>query len=308
MSNKLIADSFYNYFDKDREVILSHDDNRVLLEYFNDETIESYSRKIIVKELTKEQYLVYNSIKGVYNPYLETVLDTCKIDGGYYAFNDFIPRPLNARLDYSRLNNTLSLSLKDFKENFKKLNPVRLFSYSKKEMENANERFLSEEAALQLTFHICEGLESIHNINLIHGDIAPQNILFTDKPKWIRHVTKLNDTLAFMPRVIDFGATKKESSEEQAVKTTTTATENFVPPEIVTNKEKTFSYDIYSIGCVLYYMMFGISTTKTTPDIIKENVTKRTYQIITKCNDIDPGRRYQTLSDLETDILKALGY
>ena len=42
---------------------------------------------------------------------------------------------------------------------------------------------LSEEEAKSITKQICEGIKYIHTRNVIHRDLNPNNILFTDKDK-----------------------------------------------------------------------------------------------------------------------------
>ena len=41
-------------------------------------------------------------------------------------------------------------------------------------------RTLSEKEALIFLLQLCEALENISELSLVHGDVSPQNILLTD--------------------------------------------------------------------------------------------------------------------------------
>ena len=88
-----------------------------------------------------------------------------------------------------------------------------------------------------------EGINYLHQNNVAHRDIKPQNLL----------VTKDNDVY-----ILDFNVSSKKSGDQQFFKMMTkTGTVAFSAPEIFTNSEYNEKVDIWSAGTVLYMMLCG---------------------------------------------------
>lgn len=107
--------------------------------------------------------------------------------------------------------------------------------------------WFSEEEAAIIFMDICKAIEYLHRKNICHRDIKPGNI-FLDK--------KMNLKLG------DFGLAKVIQSQCD-FKNTVVGTLVFSPPEIhkAWGREKKTEYnislDIWSLGCLLYYLLTG---------------------------------------------------
>ena len=108
----------------------------------------------------------------------------------------------------------------------------------------------SEQAIVQTILDISKLINGIHNINIIHGDLKPQNFI----------IQGVDDNYRVL--LIDFG-TAKDVANTFCV--TQEGEQRFSMPytsgnQIKNYKSRTFSDDIYSVGVMLYYCVL-----QTTP-------------------------------------------
>ncbi|RLC47771.1 MAG: hypothetical protein DRH57_03445 [Candidatus Cloacimonadota bacterium] len=85
-------------------------------------------------------------------------------------------------------------------------------------------------------------LEFIHSHNLVYSDIKPQNILVKQEDKKIA------------VKLLDFGLISKKKDFTNKVSGGTLA---YIAPEIIQKKIATSQSDLYSIGIVLYEILYG---------------------------------------------------
>ena len=100
---------------------------------------------------------------------------------------------------------------------------------------------LSEEKAVGYFTQVVNAVYYLHQNNIIHRDIKPENILISE-----------NDII----KLCDFGWAKELNLENR---NTFCGTAEYMAPEIVTNENYDFSVDIWSLGILLYEMIFGHS-------------------------------------------------
>lgn len=99
---------------------------------------------------------------------------------------------------------------------------------------------------------VCQSLEEAHRAGLIHRDIKPRNIL----------LCKLGLEYDYA-KVLDFGLVKSLRPEDQAETLMTidgvaTGTPAYLAPEIaIGNHEIDGRADLYSLGCVAYFLLTG---------------------------------------------------
>jgi serine/threonine protein kinase len=97
--------------------------------------------------------------------------------------------------------------------------------------------------ALSIFVQILKGLKAIHHENIIHRDLKCENILLKKIPKQQNYICKIGD----------FGFAKELSETAKSH----CGTPNFMAPEILSEKPYDKSVDIWAIGVIFYYMLFG---------------------------------------------------
>lgn len=106
-------------------------------------------------------------------------------------------------------------------------------------------------------FYFCQlrnGLKYLDDNFIIHRDIKPKNILLTDN----RRILK----------IADFGFAKR--FEEQSLHETICGSPLYMAPEIMKDKMYTNKTDLWSIGMILYEMLYGLhpyGMCKTIPEL-----------------------------------------
>jgi serine/threonine-protein kinase len=104
--------------------------------------------------------------------------------------------------------------------------------------------------AIRLLRQVCESLEEAHTYGLVHRDIKPANI----------HIGRLGLRDDFV-KVLDFGLVRSFDgpSEESLTGAAgmTPGTPAYMAPEMASERTVDGRADIYSLGCVAYYLLTG---------------------------------------------------
>jgi serine/threonine-protein kinase len=119
------------------------------------------------------------------------------------------------------------------------------------DLESLVERFgpIPSERAVHLLRQTCLSLGEAHAVDLVHRDIKPSNI----------HVSRLGLTVDFI-KVLDFGLVKGIGQQHDTALTApqmTTGTPAYMAPEIALGEKPDQRADIYSLGCVAYWLVTG---------------------------------------------------
>jgi eukaryotic-like serine/threonine-protein kinase len=96
---------------------------------------------------------------------------------------------------------------------------------------------------------VCESLEEAHRAGLVHRDIKPANI----------HLGRVGLREDFV-KVLDFGLVKSVTGSEDSVASQvglTPGTPTYMAPEIAQGGAVDGRSDLYSLGCVAYYLLTG---------------------------------------------------
>lgn len=232
---------------------------------------------VILKEISREQADIYEKLSSIWNPYIETVFGVFSFSGQYLSINEFITKPSYLVYPTPRLAEKRSLSLEDY-----------ITEYG----------CISEKEAIIFLIQLCRGLESLAALSLVHGDVAPQNILLTNRPAMLpepyRYIEGVHQK--FCCKLIDFDITSKFKDHNHMV-TVVAGTNPYAAPEILDYKNPTDRVDIYSLGCVLTFMLTGKSPKQISGKDFHALCSKRIRKVITKCT-ADYSNRYKKVSAL----------
>jgi hypothetical protein len=100
---------------------------------------------------------------------------------------------------------------------------------------------IAEGQVLQIGIQAAKGLRAAHKAGLIHRDVKPGNILFSD---------------ANTSKIVDFGLAVFQRDEEK-VRGIIWGTPHYVAPEKLDFKPEDFRSDIYSLGGTLFHALAG---------------------------------------------------
>lgn len=175
-----------------------------------------------------------------------------------------------------------------------------------KEIINENGRLPWKEAT-NIASQIASGLMKAHSNHIVHRDIKPHNIIIT------------KDGVA---KVTDFGIAKAVSNSTINAFGSTVGSVHYFSPEHARGGYTDEKSDIYSLGVVLYEMVTGklpfdgnepvsialkhIQETPVEPIEINKEIPMGINNIIMKAMAKDISMRYQSASELHSDLEKIL--
>ncbi len=164
---------------------------------------------------------------------------------------------------------------------------------------------LSVREATGITLQVAGGLEAAHNNGIIHRDVKPQNIIIS------------TDGTA---KIADFGIARAASAD--TINSNVMGSVHYSAPEQSRGGFSDEKSDIYSLGVTMYEMLTGRvpfdgdSTVEVALKHLQEEIiSPREYlpdlpraieQIILKCTQKSPDRRYQNMSQLIRDLKESL--
>lgn len=164
---------------------------------------------------------------------------------------------------------------------------------------------LSVKEAVSIAIQACMGIEAAHKNHIIHRDIKPQNIIISKEGK---------------VKVTDFGIAKAATSN--TITSNVMGSVHYTSPEQARGGYSDEKSDIYSMGITLFEMLTGRvpfngeTTVAIAIKHIQEEIpSPREYvseipvcveQIVFKCCQKSPDRRYHTMAELIEDLKKAL--
>lgn len=167
---------------------------------------------------------------------------------------------------------------------------------------------LDSTRAINILTQCCEALIHMHMKGIVHRDIKPSNIFLTEAE---------NGT--DMVKIVDFGIAKIQAYQDGTHLTQTGAVFGsplYMSPEQCRGEPLDSRSDIYSLGCVAYEMLTGISPFAANNPVktivnhvngVLEPLSKATTEhpipktlqsIVMHCLETEPIKRYQTVDEL----------
>lgn len=218
--------------------------------------------------------------------------------------------PLPIYLEYISKFNTSTNSESDFDSSGKDINGFSVI----------NEHFvttpvnLTKENKFLLIVGIAAGIEFIHRLNKVHGQLNPNNIYLDEN---------------FLPKICGYGFIEPynidDNSNDDVIDDDDDDDEHdfgpltniaFIAPEVLNGKHIYQKSDVFSIGMIIYYILSGIEPFKTdraqvqmknifegdAPDF-PECISDDWKKIILRCCELNPKTRYSS-AELLSVLLK----
>ena len=164
---------------------------------------------------------------------------------------------------------------------------------------------LSFKEAVSIAIQACMGIEAAHKNRIIHRDIKPQNIIISKDGK---------------VKVTDFGIAKAATSN--TITSNVMGSVHYTSPEQARGGYSDEKSDIYSMGITLFEMLTGrvpfngettvaiaikhIQEDMPSPREYVPEIPVSVEQIVLKCTQKSPDRRYHVVAELLEDLKKAL--
>ena len=164
---------------------------------------------------------------------------------------------------------------------------------------------LSYREAISIAIQVSMGIEAAHNNHIIHRDIKPQNIIISKEGK---------------VKVTDFGIAKAATSN--TITSNVMGSVHYTSPEQARGGYSDEKSDIYSLGITMFEMLTGrvpfngettvaiaikhIQEQMPSPRDFVSEIPLSVEQIVFKCTQKSPDRRYQSMPDLIKDLKQAL--
>ncbi len=164
---------------------------------------------------------------------------------------------------------------------------------------------LTPKEAVSIAIQISNGIEAAHNNHIIHRDIKPQNTIISKEGK---------------VKVTDFGIAK--AATNNTVSSNVMGSVHYTSPEQARGGFSDERSDIYSLGITMFEMLTGrvpfngdttvaiaikhIQEALPYPSDFADNIPPSVEQIVLKCCQKSPDRRYQSMGELIADLKKSL--
>ncbi len=164
---------------------------------------------------------------------------------------------------------------------------------------------LSVKEAVSIAIQVSMGIEAAHNNHIIHRDIKPQNIIISKEGK---------------VKVTDFGIAKAATSN--TITSNVMGSVHYTSPEQARGGYSDEKSDIYSLGVTMFEMLTGrvpfngettvaiaikhIQEEMPSPREFVSEIPISVEQIVFKCCQKSPDRRYQSMGELVGDLKRSL--
>lgn len=164
---------------------------------------------------------------------------------------------------------------------------------------------LEVKESIGIAIQVAQGLAAAHDQRLVHRDIKPQNIIISRDGK---------------VKVADFGIARAVTAQTQGA--TAIGSVHYISPEQARGRLSDARSDLYSLGITMFEMVTGrvpfdgdntvtvalahLEEPITRPSLYNPDIPQCLENIILKCTEKRPERRYSSAMELIGDLRKAL--
>jgi len=123
----------------------------------------------------------------------------------------------------------------------------------------------SEKEASTVVRQIIKAVEYLHSIGIVHRDIKPENLLYSSSE---------DDSSV---KLADFGLAKQLEGNSSAksgralLKASLSGTTAYCAPERLSHDQESKAVDMWSTGCISYFLLFGVPPFYSTKEDEEEN-------------------------------------
>ena len=158
-------------------------------------------------------------------------------------------------------------------------------------------------SALEIASQICSGLREAHAQGIVHRDLKPENLMIDRKGN---------------VKIMDFGVARVFAGSTMSTLGLLVGTPAYMAPEQVEGGDVDQRADIYSLGLILYEMFTGsvafkadtpvgvaykqVHEVATPPRSIDPNISENLQNVILRCIEKEPERRFQTIEQLQSAL------
>jgi tetratricopeptide (TPR) repeat protein/predicted Ser/Thr protein kinase len=162
---------------------------------------------------------------------------------------------------------------------------------------------LQPEEAAEIIEQVCLALDAAHAEGVIHRDLKPQNIMVDKHGRVV---------------VMDFGIARSKELSGLTQTGDLVGTPEYMSPEQAKGEEIDSRSDLFSLGIILYELLTGISPYEATtpvvallkrtqeravpPDKLDPAIPEFMNDIVVRCLEIDPQRRYASAQEILQDL------
>lgn len=196
----------------------------------------NFSQKDIVVRSFPKEFPAYEELYYIKSENLPLILDVINLDDGQIVLEEFIDGITISQV-----------------------------------METGRYRYSGAKKVLK---SVCNALDILHERNLVHRDVKPENVIITKTGRVV---------------LIDFNASRKVSTTSKD--TVIMGTIGYVSPEQLGLSQSDARTDIYATGILLNVMMTGKHPTE-------KLAHGKVGRIVRKCTSVSPDERYQTVEKL----------
>jgi eukaryotic-like serine/threonine-protein kinase len=164
---------------------------------------------------------------------------------------------------------------------------------------------VNSKRGLKIIWDVCRGVSAAHQVDVVHRDLKPPNILINDQG---------------MVKIVDFGvaAVTSDMSTRLTRVGTLIGTPTYMAPEQVRSRGIDARTDIYSLGVIMYELFTGrppymgddmavlfqhVEGNPVPPRQANPDLPPALEEIILKAMAVDPEQRFQSVDELRRNLM-----